>query len=248
MLLQKIRFLETPLSWCKVTQPFGVNYVDFYKQFGLDGHNGLDFKAPNFTPILAAHKGVVRFAGDSGGYGINILLEDEHLGEIYQTIYSHLQDFKVSEGDHVSSGEVIGRADNTGKYTTGSHLHFGLRFLKQDKTIINRGNGYRGWVDPSPHFIDRGWNLMPVDKRYLRFYSPENPGWRPWHAFVSEVKVMIALSKKLGHLPNHQQIKACTYGAWDWEAVANPSLWPIWATLRKEEYLAGKKPPIRLST
>ncbi len=55
--------LALPVKDILVNQPFGVNYVDFYKGLGLEGHNGIDFKTKIGCSVLAAHDGEVTYAG-----------------------------------------------------------------------------------------------------------------------------------------------------------------------------------------
>lgn len=241
--------IKAPLEWNYVTQPFAVNWANFYQQFGLKGHNGLDLRADDSTPCYACFDGEVLWADDWDGYGINVWIKtagmvgNPVLFEL-EAIYGHLKKVAVQKGQKVFKGDIVGWSDNTGKYTTGNHLHFGVRpkygFGYED-------NGYGGWIDPSELFEDKGWDLLPVEKRYLRFYKPEDPKWRPWHAYQSEIKVLPTLLRRLKRFPINQEMLAIVYGGWDFDSVFNPGMWPIWATLKKDEYLAGKKPPLRLS-
>lgn len=86
-------------------------------------HNGLDFKGPVGTPILAAAPGRVASAGWQGGYGQTI--EIDH-GQGIMTRYAHLSGFDTRVGDTVGAGDKIGRMGSTGR-STGSHLHFEVR-------------------------------------------------------------------------------------------------------------------------
>jgi len=89
------------------------------------GHagNARDFPCPIGTPIYAATEGVfyVRFTGQIGhGYG--------NCGDVVgpngiTTRYAHMSYFNVSNGQHVSRGQVLGFVGMTGR-TTGPHLHF----------------------------------------------------------------------------------------------------------------------------
>lgn len=90
-------------------------------------HNGLDFKGPIGTPILAAAEGVVTAAGGQGGYGNTI--EITHANGLV-TRYAHLSGFNVSLGQKVARGVQIGRMGSTGR-STGSHLHFEVRLNGQ---------------------------------------------------------------------------------------------------------------------
>ena len=236
--------LQLPLKNILVTQPFGANFLDFYKQWGLNGHDGIDMRAHHGTDCFAAHDGNVLWAGDWQDWGINAFIRGEYdtRWEAPETIYVHLQDVTVKVGDKVKAGDLIGHTDNTGKYTTGDHLHFGLRFVDANSGVMNEKNGYSGWVDPSPYFEDKGWDLLPVSRRYGRFYDPVNPGKRPYHAYLSEVQVAVSLTKYLKRLPTNDEIKACVYGGWDRETVENPAMYFLWSQLKKDEYLKGIKP------
>lgn len=86
-------------------------------------HNGTDFAAPVGTDIHAAGDGVVTFAGWSGGYGRLIKIRHDNGVE---TRYAHLSQIRVSVGERVSRGELIGDMGNSGR-STGSHLHYEIR-------------------------------------------------------------------------------------------------------------------------
>jgi murein DD-endopeptidase MepM/ murein hydrolase activator NlpD len=84
-------------------------------------HKGLDFTAPQGTPIYATGDGLVSTAGYSeGGYGNHVIISH---GYGYQTLYGHMVRLKVSGGQKVKRGEVIGWVGSTGK-STGPHCHY----------------------------------------------------------------------------------------------------------------------------
>jgi murein DD-endopeptidase MepM/ murein hydrolase activator NlpD len=84
-------------------------------------HKGLDFAAPQGTPIYATANGTVAVAGfTEGGYGNHV--EINH-GYGYETIYGHMVKVKVHSGERVTRGEVIGWVGSTGK-STGPHCHY----------------------------------------------------------------------------------------------------------------------------
>lgn len=84
-------------------------------------HAGLDFSAPQGTPIYATAQGVVRIANNLGnGYGNHVVIAH---GYQYSTLYGHMYRIKVRVGQSVKRGEVIGYVGNTGK-STGPHLHY----------------------------------------------------------------------------------------------------------------------------
>lgn len=86
-------------------------------------HNGIDIPAPAGTPIVAAAGGTVEWAylSESAGNWVGI----NHGNGIY-TVYMHMSAIGVSEGQKVSEGQTIGYVGTTG-WSTGNHLHFGVR-------------------------------------------------------------------------------------------------------------------------
>jgi peptidoglycan hydrolase-like protein with peptidoglycan-binding domain len=97
--------------------------------FGYPGgrrHTGLDFPAASGTPIGAAGRGVVGFAGwNSGGYG-NLVVVRHRLG--FETWYAHMSRIAVSVGQSVAGGSVLGWVGSTGR-STGPHVHFEVRLF-----------------------------------------------------------------------------------------------------------------------
>ena len=122
----------------RITQWFGEN-PDYYGQFGLPGHEGIDFRAPHGQDIFAVLSGTVyRVENDpnSGNYGIHVRIQ--HEGEL-KTIYAHLDRALVQVGDVVVGGQKIGEADNTGN-SYGSHLHMseketGVNYIDEEGTV-----------------------------------------------------------------------------------------------------------------
>ncbi|MDH3648193.1 MAG: M23 family metallopeptidase [Saprospiraceae bacterium] len=88
-------------------------------------HYGLDFTAPRGTSVRVSGDGkVVRVRKDRSGYGHNITVDH---GFGYKTLYAHLQDMGVREGQKVSKGQEIGTVGNTGT-STAPHLHYEVRY------------------------------------------------------------------------------------------------------------------------
>lgn len=94
---------------------------------GLHGHDAVDLAVPYGTPIHAAASGIVTQSKNNGlyngGYG-NFVMISHSNGS--QTLYAHMKKTAVSNGDHVTQGEVIGYVGMTG-LTTGPHVHFEVR-------------------------------------------------------------------------------------------------------------------------
>ena len=149
-----------PFKNTKITQGFGENMCDFYKKIGLLGHNGWDFTSPNgqelrFNVTKITKRGVVTDASDSPTYGKKVAIEFEDGKRLFKAYYGHLQDYYVKLGDYVDLGDLIGHTDNTGKYTTGPHLHFGLyEYDFNTHAKINNSNGFQGAIDPKPCYKD----------------------------------------------------------------------------------------------
>jgi len=118
----------------------------FYVELGLAGHNGIDFSCKVGTDIHACHDGVIsnRVGGDGGIYCYVI---NKELG--IQTMYYHLSQHKLADGKSVKAGGVIALSGNTGRYTTGPHLHFGLYLIDKNGVKQNTNNGYDGAIDPA---------------------------------------------------------------------------------------------------
>ena len=87
------------------------------------GHKGIDFGCGPNTPVQAAFAGVAKsyWSGDIGN-----VIEIDH-GNGYTTLYAHLNSVGIQAGAAVTQGQVIGGSGNTGRLTTGPHLHFGLK-------------------------------------------------------------------------------------------------------------------------
>ena len=92
----------------------------------LHDDNAYDFSAPKGTPIYAVQSGTVLIADDSGyngGYGLYVVMDFNDGG---QAIFGHMSEVKVSAGDVVKQGDIIGLVGSTGR-STGNHVHIGYR-------------------------------------------------------------------------------------------------------------------------
>ncbi|PZV17623.1 MAG: hypothetical protein DCF22_03145 [Leptolyngbya sp.] len=105
----------------EVTSPFGWRTHPIYGDRRL--HSGEDLGAPEGMPVLSAHSGYVRYADWGDGYGNMIIVE--YADGKYQTLYAHLSEILVKEGEAVRARQVIGKVGATGG-VTGAHLHFEL--------------------------------------------------------------------------------------------------------------------------
>ena len=115
---------SVPANW-----PYGSGYFSWptygwVSQAYRQDHKAVDIAAPLGAFVMAADRGVVVRAGwNEQGYGLFVVI-DHNID--YVTLYSHLQDVYVQEGDVVAQGQVIGAVGSTGN-STGPHLHFEVR-------------------------------------------------------------------------------------------------------------------------
>jgi murein DD-endopeptidase MepM/ murein hydrolase activator NlpD len=103
----------------RIASGFGYRIDPVYKTTKF--HAGLDFAAPQGTPIYATANGTVETAGNTGnGYGNHVVINN---GYGYETLFGHMFKVKVKPGQKVKRGEVIGWVGSTGK-STGPHCHY----------------------------------------------------------------------------------------------------------------------------
>ena len=87
-------------------------------------HQGLDFAVPQGTPVAALNAGTVLLARPMFFEGNCVVLDH---GQGLLTLYLHLSEIQVKEGEHVSGGQEIGLSGSTGR-ATGPHLHIAVRW------------------------------------------------------------------------------------------------------------------------
>jgi murein DD-endopeptidase MepM/ murein hydrolase activator NlpD len=115
-----------------VSSSFGMRRHPLSGQVRL--HSGVDIPAALGTPVLAAADGLVSTAGLRGGYGLLVTLE--HKGGL-QTRYAHMSAVRVSSGQRIKKGQVIGFVGSTG-HSTGPHLHYETRIHGQAVDPLGR--------------------------------------------------------------------------------------------------------------
>ena len=86
-------------------------------------HYGVDIVMPENSPVHSISEGIVVFSEWTSATGFVIIIE--HLNGL-TSIYKHNSSIVKSQGDRVGTGEIIAFTGNTGKLTTGPHLHFEL--------------------------------------------------------------------------------------------------------------------------
>ena len=139
-----------------------LNFAGETSPFGIDGHNGWDFRMAEGTPLLAVADGRVTFAGAEtpfvcpalnnqvvSGLGVN-LRHTAPDGQSIDSSYAHMSRIDVQTGQQVVAGQQLGLSGNTG-CSTAPHLHFNTWRLN------GTNNAMRTRIDPF------GWDSAQAD-------------------------------------------------------------------------------------
>ena len=141
---------DTPHMWdgewipprqSPITSDFGVRRM--FNSELRSRHMGVDFDGETGDPIVAANRGLVALIGDFY-YAGNVVYLDHGKGLI--TIYMHMTEVDVTEGQVIERGEQVGKVGATGR-VTGPHVHWTARYGRVsvdgmslfDLPIPNRG-------------------------------------------------------------------------------------------------------------
>ena len=190
-----------PVDSRRINQAFGVN-PNFYKPFGLPGHEGLDLFAPTNANVYAAADGEVYQAGHPPDhpYGLHIRILHRNGIRTYRTIYAHLASIAVQDGQAVKAGQIIGQANNTGN-SFGSHLHFTLKIDGESTP------GYpAGFVDPQPYLVDATVIPPPVTpeprppRSGLSVFTTSRLNLRATASITANVRAVLAAGETLSIL------------------------------------------------
>jgi len=140
--------LAWPLDNVFITQKFGKT-VDSVRLYSSGTHNGIDLRASRGTPLKSAADGTVLGVGNTDlqpgcySYGQWVLIAHDNG---LSTLYAHLDLIKVSVGQLVRRGDLIGYSGATG-YATGPHLHFTVYASEGVKIARNSQSKYCKEVD-----------------------------------------------------------------------------------------------------
>ena len=104
----------------ELSSTFGLRRV--FNGQPRNAHRGLDFRAAAGAPIRAVADGVVALA-DNQFFAGNVVYVDHGLGVF--SVYMHMSEIGVKEGDKIMRGQVVGKVGSTGR-ATGPHLHLSL--------------------------------------------------------------------------------------------------------------------------
>jgi len=114
--------LTVPSRFPLDSKGFVTRGVGSGQEYGV-AHPGLDIAVPSATQVRAAGGGMVVEVSETPEYGKMIRLSHP---EKYETLYGHLSQTLVKQGDKVPLGAVIALSGNTGR-STAPHLHFEVR-------------------------------------------------------------------------------------------------------------------------
>ena len=129
----------------RIASGFGMRIDPVYGTVKM--HKGLDFTAPQGTPIYATGNGTIEVAGQTGdGFGNHVVINH---GYGFETLYGHMYKVKVKVGEKVKRGEVIGWVGSSGK-STGPHCHYEVHINGQEVDPV-----YFFYNDLTPEQFDR---------------------------------------------------------------------------------------------
>ncbi len=114
-------FLKAPVPYVNLTSRFGSRRHPLLGY--VRAHQGVDYGAPEGTPVWAVGDGVVTLAGWNGGCGLTVQVRHRNG---FESVYCHLSRVNVAAGARVGQKQVVGRVGRTG-LSTGPHLHYAIR-------------------------------------------------------------------------------------------------------------------------
>lgn len=139
----------------RIASGYGRRIDPYYKK--LKFHYGVDFSAPQGTPIYATGNGKVSKTKRSRrGFGNHIVIDH---GYGYESLYAHMTKYTVRKGQKVKRGDIIGYVGSTGK-STAPHLHYEVH---KDGKKINPAYYFHN--DLSPEEFDRMLELSSLENQ-----------------------------------------------------------------------------------
>lgn len=119
----------------RITSPFGWRTHPIFNSRSF--HSGIDIGGQYNGSVRASNAGKVIYAGWYGGYGKVVILDHGTVSGVpTTTLYAHLNSSRVSVGEFVSKGQVVGYEGTTG-YSTGPHVHFEVRTNGRPNNPLN---------------------------------------------------------------------------------------------------------------
>lgn len=114
-----------------ITSAFGKRIHPTSNQSSF--HNGVDLKATQGTEVYATADGIIKTADHNNLSGKRVVVT-HNLG--FETRYAHLAEMRVTPGEVVQKGDIIGLSGNTGR-SEGPHLHYEIRYLDKPHNPVD---------------------------------------------------------------------------------------------------------------
>jgi len=198
-----------PYALARPIAPPGRERIDTSYRFAStqkgtrDPHHGVEFLNSSGTPVLAVADGLVVVAGDDrqilygpypNFYGNIVVIEHQPPGfpQPLYSLYGHLSQISVQEGENVQAGEQIGRVGMSG-VATGSHLHFEVRLGENN---YQNSRNPELWLAPlsagdgslygalAGRILDSYGNLVEVENIVVEhLVSTDGPG--DWQVYIT---------------------------------------------------------------
>lgn len=158
-----------PLKNIKVTSQYGKRKDPFSSR--VIQHKGLDLQA-NYDTVYAMFDGVVTDIQKENNAGLTLVLQHGK----YTIIYCHLSKINVQQGDSIFAGEAVAVSGNSGKRTTGPHLHISVKYGQKPESPYSllryvqmiRQEAYLALVGDNQ--TDTNMELSPQD--FIEAYAP----------------------------------------------------------------------------
>jgi murein DD-endopeptidase MepM/ murein hydrolase activator NlpD len=138
----------------------------YRRLYGRNFHFGSDLDLETGDPVSAAMDGTVRIARYNKGYGNMVIIS--HEGGL-ETLYGHMSQLNVVQGQKVKSGELIGLGGSTGQ-STGPHLHFEIRIFGEQidpEMVIDMATGQ---LKSETIHVDATWFDHLLDIHDIRYH------------------------------------------------------------------------------
>lgn len=209
----------------RVSQLYGEKKMIDYTQFGLESHNGLDIAFKHRCPIVApCDMNVTYIQSAANGYG-NLIMADAIIADDkvyrYQLCFAHLDEITAVKG-MVKRGDIIGYGGTTG-FSTGTHLHFGVR-----EYINGKFNAYnKGWVDPllfMPHVVWDYRDHKLMEKIDAKLVINNGTGEIAWF-YDKYLRTIITTDRAvlMGLYYNHKKDGGASISAEEWDKLPKKS-------------------------
>jgi murein DD-endopeptidase MepM/ murein hydrolase activator NlpD len=134
-----------------------------FQEWGIVGHNGLDFGLSTGNEVYPCDPGKVIQSGNNGDFGTSITIQHSW----GQSLYAHLSETKVKKNNGVKINQIIGLSGSSGA-AFGEHLHFAIKPNNPDSN-----NGYLGFIDPAPYLS------LPSQKETPEIETPPTKEQKP---------------------------------------------------------------------